>query len=317
MKLNEPVILIYIFIFIMALAAAVWRRKTFPLAESLMVMVIVGFGFTGLVYLFAPARGTAPASFTVQPAEMVFTVVYLGIVAALLIPGPPVPNAWKDDFLKKKLAVIVFKLLVFVLVPLAAVRLFWSADWASLGFSAGDVLAQLRSAAILAILFGGFNLVAGGGAAPIRARKFSAGQVSAGLGAAFLWNLVEVGLVEEFFFRGFLQTRLVSFLGTPASGILATSMLFGLAHVPGIYLRRGEKDGPIGDHPTLLNSILYAILVLSPAGWFTGLLFWRSQSLLAPILVHAAIDAVAHAADFIEGLGLQKQSKPHMEIQRQ
>lgn len=313
--MNEPVVLIYICIFIVALAMAVWRRKTFPLAETLIVLVIVGFGFTGLVYLFAPARGPAPAAFTVQPAEMIFTIVYLGIVAALLIPGPPVPNAWKDDFLKKKLAIVVFKLLVFVLVPLVAVRLVWSADWASLGFTAGDVLGQLRSAAILILFFGGFNLVAGGGAAPIRARKFSISQVTLGLGAAFLWNLVEVGLVEEFFFRGFLQTRLVSFLGTPVSGILATSMLFGLAHVPGIYLRRGERHGPIGDHPTLLNSILYAILVLSPSGWFTGLLFWRTQSLLAPILVHAAIDAVAHAAEFIEGLGLQKQAKSQVEIQ--
>lgn len=310
MKLNEPVILIYLVIYLAALALAVWRRKTFPLAESVMVMILVGLGFTGLVYLFAPAQETAPVIPAIQPSELIFTLAYLGVVAALLIPGPPIPNSWKDHFFKRKLAIIIFKLLVFVLVPLVITRLFWSTEWSTLGFSAGNVGAQLRTAAILIFFFGGFNLVAGGGAAPIRARQFSMSQVITGMGLAFLWNIVEVGLVEEFFFRGFLQTRLISFFGMPASGIAATSLLFGLAHVPGIYLRRGDRHGPLGDHPTLIDSILYAILVLSPTGWFTGLLFWRTQSLLAPILVHAAVDAVAHAADFLEGLGLRKRNEP-------
>jgi membrane protease YdiL (CAAX protease family) len=58
----------------------------------------------------------------------------------------------------------------------------------------------------------------------------------------------------------------------------------------------------LGERPALLDALLYGILALSPAGWFTGLLFWRTQSLLAPILVHAAVDAVAHAVEFIEAL---------------
>ena len=127
-----------------------------------------------------------------------------------------------------------------------------------------------------------------------------------GLSIAFMWNIIEVGLVEEFFFRAFLQTRLINFLGSPLAGICLASLLFGLAHAPGIYLRSGDKLGPLGEHPSLLNSILYAIVVLSPTGWFTGLLFLRTQSLLAPILVHVAIDTVAHTAEFIEGLKIRK-----------
>jgi len=82
--------------------------------------------------------------------------------------------------------------------------------------------------------------------------------------------------------------------------------LFGLAHAPGIYLRRGDKLGPLGESPNALDTILYSVLVLGTTGWFTGLLYWRTQSLLAPILVHAAIDAVAHTAEFIEGLKLRR-----------
>lgn len=306
MKLNEPVVWFYACLYVLALAVAVWRRKAFPLADALTVLVVAGFGFTGLVYLVAPPLVIATVSPAVQPAELIFTVAYLAVTAALLIRGAPVPKAWNDQFLKKGVVTIIYKLLVFVLIPLGTVRLLWATEWASLGFAAGDVMGQLRSAALLILFLGGFNLLTGGGAAPIRARQFSSSQVTIGFGLAFLWNTLEVGLVEEFFFRGFLQTRLIGFLGTPTSGIVAASLLFGLAHVPGIYLRRGDKHGPLGEQPTLLNSILYAILALSPTGWFTGLLFWRTQSLLAPVLVHAAVDAVAHTAEFIEGLGFRK-----------
>jgi membrane protease YdiL (CAAX protease family) len=121
-----------------------------------------------------------------------------------------------------------------------------------------------------------------------------------------LWNLLETGLVEEFYFRAFLQGRFTAYLGSAAAGICIASLLFGLAHAPGIYLRRGERHGPLGERPRLLETILYAILGLSPTGWFTGLLYWRCQSLLAPVLVHAAVDAVAHTAEFLEGLGIRK-----------
>lgn len=84
------------------------------------------------------------------------------------------------------------------------------------------------------------------------------------------------------------------------------SLLFGLAHAPGIYLRRGDQHGPLGEHPSLLDTILYAILALSPTGWFTGLLYFRTQSLLAPILVHSIVDAVAHTTEFIEGFRIQR-----------
>jgi len=308
MTLNHPVVFIYAGIFLIALALAVVRRKTFPLAETMMVTVIVGLGFTGLVYLVAPRPGAVPLRQELPASELVFTVVYLAVTAALLVRGAPMPKCWRDHFFKKQIATLGFKLVVFVLIPLAALRLIWHVDWADLGFSAGDVPGQLGAAALLMLVFGGFNLIAGGAAAPIRKRQFAAGHIAGGMSLALLWNLVEVGLVEEFYFRAFLQGRFTAFFDSPAAGICAASLLFGLAHAPGIYLRRGDRHGPLGEHPTLIDSILYAILGLSPTGWFTGLLYWRCQSLLAPILVHAAVDAVAHAAEFLEGLGIKRRA---------
>ncbi len=305
MNLAQPIVFAYAGIYLLALVLAIWQRKKFPLGDALAVLIIVGFGFTALVYFVAPPAAGAPTQTTVQLPEMLFTIAYL-ILTAVLLVYRHTPVAWKGNFVKEKLYTLGYKVLLFVLAPLAALALIWGRSWTELGFSAGDILIQLRTSVILIIFLGGFNLLLGSGAAPIRARKFSARQVILGLGLTLVWNVIEVGLVEEFYFRVFIQGRFIGFLGSPVSGICLASLLFGLAHAPGIYLRGGDKVGPLGEHPTLLNAILYTILALSPAGWFTGLLFWRTQSLLAPILVHAAADAAANGAEFIEGLKLSK-----------
>jgi len=299
----DPFVLAYVVIYLLAFGLAFWNRRTFPFSESLLVILIVGIGFTGLTYLATLPIKTQPIAAPVSGPELAFTLGYLVLVAVLLV-FRATPPGWKGNFLKEKLAALLFKLPIFVIAPILALRLLWDADWANLGFSGGDLPGQLLAALILALCFGGFNLLAGSGAAPLRARKFSGRQVALGLLITFSWNIVEVGLVEEFFFRAFLQTRLINFLGAPLAGICLTALLFGLAHAPGLYLRAGDRVGPLGAKPSLLNAILYAIVVLSPTGFFTGLLFLRTQSLLAPILVHAALDTVAHTAEFIEGLKL-------------
>jgi membrane protease YdiL (CAAX protease family) len=297
---NTFIILIYIVLYIAALIIAVRQGETFPLMESLMVVLIVGFVFTGLVYLATIPIKVTPIAAKPSTAELVFTLGYLVLIAVLLVfkPAPKEDgNFWREKFLA-----IAFKLPLFVLIPFLIVHLVWNISWRDLGFSAGDIKGQLLASAVLILLFGGFNYFVGSAAAPLRKRQFSGGWIILGLGLSFLWNILETGLVEEFFFRAFLQTRLVNALGSPLAGICLASLLFGLAHAPGLYLRSGDKNGPLGEKPTLLNSVLYTIIVLSPAGWFTGLLYWRTQSLLAPVLVHAAVDAVAHTAEFIRAM---------------
>ena len=310
MSLNNPVVFIYAGIFLLSLVIAIGRRKTFPLADTIVVTLIVGVGFTALVYWIAPHPGNIVLRKIVNNGELIFTVLYLIVTAILLIPGAPMPKSWKAHFIRKQIATLGFKLVVFVLIPLAAMRLIWHTAWADLGFSPGNVAGQLLAAVVLILLFGGFNLLAGGAAAPIRKRQYGLGQVVAGMSLAFVWNVAEVGLVEEFYFRAFLQGRFTALFNSPAAGICLASLLFGLAHAPGIYLRRGDRHGPLGEKPALIDAILYGVLGLSPTGWFTGLLYWRCQSLLAPILVHAAIDAVAHTAEFLQGLGITRGQEP-------
>lgn len=305
--MHTYIIVAYAVLYITALVLAVKNRRSFPLTESLMVVLFIGGIFTGLVYLATIPVEAAKITTKPSGAELSFTLGYLILIAILLV-FKPAPKEEPENFWKNKLAAILFKIPLFVLVPVIILRIVWHTSWADLGFSTGDVKGQLIASAALILLFGGFNFFAGSGAAPIRKREYPGGWIAAGLGVSFLWNIFETGLVEEFFFRAFLQTRLVNALASPLAGICLTSLLFGLAHAPGLYLRAADKSGPLGEKPTLLNSILYAIIVLSPAGWFTGLLYQRTQSLLASILVHAAIDAVAHAADFTKAIMKSKKT---------
>ncbi|WP_232308616.1 CPBP family intramembrane glutamic endopeptidase [Methanosarcina lacustris] len=78
-----------------------------------------------------------------------------------------------------------------------------------------------------------------------------------------------VGLIEEFIFRGIIQTRLEEFLG-PAGGILLASLLFGLMH--------SSYGTPY--------EMAYTFL----AGGTLGYLFYRTKSLSLVVMIHGFIN---------------------------
>jgi membrane protease YdiL (CAAX protease family) len=61
------------------------------------------------------------------------------------------------------------------------------------------------------------------------------------IAVTWLWYSVEVGVTEEFLFRGLLQSRLTSWVPSWADAIVLTSVIFALAHVPTFYLRAERK----------------------------------------------------------------------------
>lgn len=78
-----------------------------------------------------------------------------------------------------------------------------------------------------------------------------------------------VGLIEEFIFRGIIQTRLEKFLG-PAGGILLASLLFGIMH--------SSYGTPY--------EMAYTFL----AGGVLGYLFYRTKSLSLVVMIHGFIN---------------------------
>ncbi len=83
-------------------------------------------------------------------------------------------------------------------------------------------------------------------------------------------------IIEEFFFRGALQTYLKKFLGRKAA-IICTSLLFAFMHVN---LFRG-----IGNLPIIVSLFVFAC--------YLGFLYEKQKSLLAPIVLHMIFNAIS------------------------
>lgn len=107
---------------------------------------------------------------------------------------------------------------------------------------------------------------------------------------SFAWLLVEVGVVEEFFFRVLLQERLAALLRSSWGGLVLAALLFGLVHAPGFYLRTAATQESLGAHPSLPMALGYSIVITSLAGLFLGVLWMRTRNFAVVVIVHAAAD---------------------------
>lgn len=106
------------------------------------------------------------------------------------------------------------------------------------------------------------------------------------LAAAF--GLITAGFTEEFFFRGFLQTRFEQSTGSALVAVLLVTVAFGLYHVPYAYLNPNWPTA--GDFPGALR------LGMTEGG-LGGIILggayvlWK-RNLLACVVLHGLIDAV-------------------------
>ncbi len=120
----------------------------------------------------------------------------------------------------------------------------------------------------------------------------------------YIWLIFEVGLVEEFFFRALIQSRLTAITKSEIGGIFISGLFFGLAHVPGFYLRGGGTLDNLGEHPSLFMSIGYSILVLSVAGFFLAVVWSKTKNLWLVMAIHAFVDLLPGLPEFIKAWGI-------------
>jgi membrane protease YdiL (CAAX protease family) len=152
---------------------------------------------------------------------------------------------------------------------------------------------------VMTILILVFQLFAGNGAKPIRQGVYNLHQLSIAIPLGFIWLFFEVGLVEEFFYRVILQSRMKALTGSTLGGIVVSGLLFGLSHAPGMYLRgAGTLDG-LGAEPSLLSAVGYSIVTLSCAGFFLGVIWERTRNLWLICAIHAVVDLLPFVPKFI------------------
>jgi membrane protease YdiL (CAAX protease family) len=194
------------------------------------------------------------------------------------------------------------KLVVFVVIPFAIFRFGFGYRVRDFGIQREGLRALRGSHLLVVLVVGGaflcFQYFASSGGAAFRREHFSAFPLFVGWPLCFVWLLVEAGLVEEFFFRGLVQSNFAAAFKSEVSGVVVMSLIFGLAHAPGFIFRHaGEVEG-LGSNPSAIDAIAYSIAVLAVSGFTFGIIWARTKNLFALMLIHAAGDLLPNFGAF-------------------
>ncbi len=288
---TSPYLLAYAIVYAVSLFL-LHRVEHFGLSESLLLLMIVGLGFSAIAWWLT--RRVVPLPFAVRRPgrETMLLAAYLVAVAAFIAWGLNVIESGVRTEPWKSVVILAAKLSVFVLIPLALFRQLWGYHIRDFVFPSTECWRHARPALWMALVTILFQIVFGRGLSGIRHSGFTIWALIVGIPLAYAWLLIEVGLVEEFFFRALLQSRLSAWLHSEAGGVVLMSLLFGLAHAPGLYYRTGKTMEAVGSNPSWLMAVGYSIVITSVTGFFLGVLWARTRNLFLLMAVHAAGDLV-------------------------
>ncbi|MFT3910824.1 MAG: CPBP family intramembrane metalloprotease [Ferruginibacter sp.] len=267
-----------------------------PFSDPLSILICFGIMLPVVSWLLLktnePAISDRP-SFTMEPILVtglvfffVWYVTYGTAMINKMIPGSLLAVHWK-----KEIVIFIKKLLVFVIIPFMLYKV--------AGFSLKDFgFAPKKNSInrktvllfiILSVLILLYQYFFSGGARPLRGRMFTTKELITGMPLAFLWLFIVAGLIEEFFFRAVLQSRITVLLKSPVAGILISGLIFGLAHAPGLYLRGAESEG-ISEQLPFGFFAAYTISAMSLAGIFLGIVWYRTKNIYLVMALHAMVD---------------------------
>lgn len=222
--------------------------------------------------------GDAPLGREISRAEGWAAAAYFGVYLAYLFQRPESEFAhW----------------LTLVLLPLVVVALLRRAQRRPLapllptfglrrtGWTRGLVLAV-----VVGLIIGLYQATASRSAATILELGRS-GRALFLFPLAFILMLLTAGFTEEFFFRGFLQTRLEALLHSRIAALLAASAAFGLYHLPYAYLNPAWPSA--GDWGAAWMAALGQGI---PGGLILGGVYLLSgRNLVAAVVLHSLINA--------------------------
>ncbi|MFW5705385.1 MAG: CPBP family intramembrane glutamic endopeptidase [Bacteroidota bacterium] len=280
------------------------KLKLYNTDETLAIFIVIGVAFSAISYYLT--RKSTPITMRagcrkneiyVLGALLVFVSITLIFGSNTLFPTPAQPGQTSEA------ATLTGKVLIFVIIPfLVYHRLFrfkpsdfgLTTNWKSV-FTGRNLVVFL----VISLLFVLLNYYGGSGARPIREGHYAMSQLLTAAPLLFVWLLIEVGLVEEFFFRGLLQNRLAVFLKSDIGAICITALLFGIIHAPGMYFRGAGVVEGLGSSPPFLTVISYCIAVQAVPGLFLGIIWSKTRNLWLLMAIHAMIDLLPSLPEFI------------------
>lgn len=299
-----PALAFYLVVYA-ALLAAMHFYEGFGLVEPLFVLVVYGVAFGTLAW--ASTIGVTARAVPVRaPAREAWLVLgWLAFLAAFITWGFPAVRALSDDPALDEAAIVVAKLTVFVVAPYVVLRVVHGYRVADFVDLRAGLRGHWRPFVVIAVALVAFQLVFGRAGRDLPTLGAGPGELGIAFVLALALATLEAGLVEEFFFRALLLERLAAWLRAPGPALVITSLLFGLAHAPGLYLRP-EMTGESLAEPSLLFAVGYSVVVLSVAGLMFGVLWLRTRNLVLVALLHGvndAIPAMAAKVEWLRGLG--------------
>lgn len=266
---------------------------TFPF----IALGIFAFGLSAVAWLTTRGVTTTPIAVANPRRESVALLVFMVLYAIFFLGygmgslREAIPAGQGQE-----IAVLVVKLVVHVMLP-ALLLLALGARIAPLVKSQLPARQFWLTLVVLGAIITALLAVVSPSLGQIGEMNPSIATLAWAAPASFIWLAIEAGLCEEFLFRAVLQTRLSAWLESELTSIVVTSVIFGLAHAPGLFLRGGP--GVDGWSTDPLQVIAYTIATLAPLSIFFGFLYARTRSLLLCVLLHAAVDFLPNLAEFL------------------
>ncbi len=294
----------YIAIYAATLYAMV-RFGQFDAGEALGVFAILGVGFSIVAWVLTIGMKPLPYRVLEPGRELTTLVAYLVPLTAFIAFGFSAIHRYVTGEPADSFAILAAKLAAFVVIPawimIARFR-YRLPQLVPMSTKTSQMLVVLGMSLVLIV----FQSVAGRGLRDIGDAHVPGNTLLFGVPLVFLWLILEVGVVEEFFFRVLLQSRLSAAMRSELGGIVVMSLIFGLVHAPGLYLRTSATQEGLSSHPSLLMAVGYSIVITSVAGFFLGVLWARTRNFLVVILVHAAADLLPNTLPTLRAFHILK-----------
>lgn len=273
--------------------AVLLRAPDADLVEPLFLLASLGLAFPALAWALTrrPRATTAPLS--PPPSRLGGPLLYLALFSVLVLgwgfgaiaaqwPGEPAQSIAKT--LVKLATMVALPALLFLRDDRRRPRFGSARLW---------MIFAAMGVALLA-----FQAMFGRGLITLRELAPDATTLAWAIPLCWLWQVLEAGLCEEVLFRRVVQQRLADASGSTTAAVLWASLLFGLAHAPGLYLRGAHLMEGVAT-ATPLWAAAYSIAIIAPAGIVFGVLWARTRSLWLVVLLHGTMDLLPQLAPFI------------------
>jgi len=285
--LKRPPVLFFIVVYFFALLLILLKH---PLNALLYIGLSIGILF--LCWLIIDITKKIKVSyFEIKRPDV---ELFVGLLILLIWDIYPLP---KIDFGDKwDLGPALTKLVICAILPIVFLKLRKN-SFASMGLSLKNWKKNLGIGVIifLAMAIPSAFFVGNTGSLIIKG-KLSLAQFVIGFFASFAYYFLMSGFSEEVLFRAFIQTRFSKILKSSMSGILITSLIFGLVHI--------EEVMRLNPQMTIFEAFPRVMFLHAFIGIVFGLLWERTRSLIPCVFLHSAVNGLNNIGFIVSKFGL-------------